>query len=162
MLVERLLQALGLHDVGVFGAAVGERVDALCHAIGVDVGDQVQAHFFDHLVAKAIHLLEFPAGIDVHDREWQFTGEECLACQVQHHGRIFADRVQHHRVIELGGDLADDVDAFRLQLFQMRQFVNHGYSRIAFVMDRETPGRPAGRIRAAHFNMRDIANQRCN
>ncbi|KPX63177.1 hypothetical protein ALQ78_100306 [Pseudomonas syringae pv. aptata] len=44
----------------------------------------------------------------------------------------------------------------------MRQFVNHGYSRIAFVMDRETPGRPAGRIRAGHFNMRDIANQRCN
>jgi hypothetical protein len=25
------------------------------------------------------------------------------------------------------------VDAFRLQLFQMRQFVSHGYSRIASV-----------------------------
>ncbi|RMV96151.1 hypothetical protein ALP01_05381 [Pseudomonas caricapapayae] len=129
MFVERLFQALGLHDVGVFGAAVGKGVDALSHAIGIDVSDQIKAHFLDHLVTEAIHFLEFPAGIDVHDREWQFTGEECLARQVQHHGRILADRVQHHRVIELGGDLADDVDAFRLQLFQMRQFVNHGYSR---------------------------------
>jgi hypothetical protein len=65
----------------------------------------------------------------VHHRERQLAREEGLARQVQHHGGIFTDRVQHHRVVELGGHLADDVDAFRLQLFQVRQFVDHGYSR---------------------------------
>ncbi|KPB54645.1 Unknown protein sequence [Pseudomonas coronafaciens pv. oryzae] len=40
----------------------------------------------------------------------------------------------------------------------MRQFVNHGYSRSLWA---GKPGRPAGRIRAGHFNMRDIAIQRC-
>jgi hypothetical protein len=133
MLVQRLLEALGFHDIGVLGTAVGEGVDALRHAIRVDVGNQIQAHFLDHLVAKTIHLLEFPARVHVHDRKRQLARKESLARQMQHHGRILADRVQHHRIIKLGGDLADDVDAFRLQLFQMRQFIDHGCSRIAFV-----------------------------
>ena len=129
VLVQGLLESLGLHHVGVLGAAVGERVDALGDAVRVDVGDQVQAHFLDHPIAEPVHLLEFPAGVHVHHREGQLAGEEGLAGQVQHDRGILADRVQHHRVIELGGHLADDVDAFRLQLFQVRQFVDHGYSR---------------------------------
>ncbi len=108
---------------------MGERVDALRHTLWVDVGDQVEPHFLDHLVAEAVHLLEFPLGVDVHHRERQLAREESLARQVQHHGGILADRVQHDRVVELGGHLADDMDAFRLQLFQVRQFVDHGYSR---------------------------------
>jgi len=75
-------------------------------------------------------------------------GKKRLACQMQHHGRVFTDGVQHHRVIELGGDLADDVDAFRLQLFQMRQFVDHGYSR-----DNVLLWRAFGLYRARHFIM---------
>ncbi|MNZ94894.1 hypothetical protein D3C78_1140140 [compost metagenome] len=135
VLVERLLEALGLHDVGVLGTAVGERVDALGDAVRVDVSDQLQAHFLDHLVAEAVHLLEFPLGVDVHHRKRQLARKEGFACQVQHHGRILADRVQHHRVIELSGHLTNDVDALRLQLFQMRQFVDHSYSRKYDLMD---------------------------
>ena len=138
MLVQRLLETLGLHDVGVLGTAMGEGVDVLGDAIWVHVGDQVQIHLGDHLVAEAVHLLEFPARVHVHHRERQLAGVERLARQMQHHGRILADGVQHHRVVELGGHLTDDVDAFRLQLFQMRQFVDHGYSRIC----RWTAGRP--------------------
>ena len=107
---------------------MGERVDALRHTVRVDVGDQVQAQVRDHLVAKRIHLLELPASIHMHHRERQLAGEERLAGQVQHYGGIFTDGIEHHRIIKLGGDLADDVDAFRLQLFQMRHFVEHGYS----------------------------------
>ena len=33
---------------------------------------------------------------------------------------ILADRVQHHRVAELGRDLTDDVDALGFQAFEMR------------------------------------------
>ncbi|MNR10170.1 hypothetical protein D3C85_1264060 [compost metagenome] len=150
ILVECLLEALGLHDVGVLGAAVGERVDVLRHAVRVDVGDQVEAQLGDHLVAEAVHLLEFPASVDVHHRKRQLAREERLACQVQHHGGVFTDGVQHHRVIELGGHLADDVDAFRLQLFQMRQFVDHGYSR------KLSYERPPGRVRAGILAQRPL------
>ncbi|MDT4837540.1 hypothetical protein FQZ97_712760 [compost metagenome] len=115
----------------MLGAAVGEGVDALGDTLGIDVGDQVEAHLGDHLVAETVHLLELPLGIDVHHRERQLAGEERLARKVQHDGRIFTDGVQHHRVVELRGDLADDVDAFRLQLFQVRQFIEHGYSRLS-------------------------------
>lgn len=73
--------------------------------------------------------------MSTHHRERQLAREEGLARQVKHHGGVFTDRVEHHRVVELGGDLADDVDAFRLQLFQMRQFVDHGYSRKNDLMD---------------------------
>lgn len=59
MLVEGLFQAFGFHDVGVLGAAVGERVDVLRHAIGVDMGDEVRAQFFDHLVAELVHFWNF-------------------------------------------------------------------------------------------------------
>ena len=130
MLVERLLETLGLHDVGVLGTAVGEGVDALSHTVRVDVSDQVEVHLGDHLFAETVHFLEFPASVDVHDRKWQAAGEKRLTCQMQHHGGVFADGIEHHRIIELGGHLTNDVDAFRLQLFQMRQFIDHSYSRI--------------------------------
>ncbi len=131
VLVQRLLETLGLHHVGVLGTAVGEGVHVLRHAIGVDVGEQVEAIFADHLLAEAVHLLEFPAGIHVQHRERQLAGEERLARQMQHHGGILADGIEHHRVIEFGGHLTNDVDAFRLELFEVRQFVEHGYSRLA-------------------------------
>ena len=40
------------------------------------------------------------------------------------HRRVLADRVEHHRVLELGRHLADDVDALGLELLQMRQQVS--------------------------------------
>src|SRR5690606_38599971 len=41
----------------------------------------------------------------------------------------FTDGIQHHRVVEFGGHFTNDVNAFRLELFQVRQFVEHGFSR---------------------------------
>ena len=43
VLVERLLERLGLHDVGVQRRAVGERVDAPLDALRVLVDDQLDA-----------------------------------------------------------------------------------------------------------------------
>ncbi|MNW05298.1 hypothetical protein D3C71_2015310 [compost metagenome] len=93
----------------------------------------------------------------MHHRKRQFAREEGFARQMQHHGRILADRVQHHRVIELGGHLTNDVDALRLQLFQMRQFVDHGYSR-----EYRSYGRPAGRVRAGHSSTASYSIDRAN
>ena len=43
------------------------------------------------------------------------AGIEGLLRQAQHHGRIFADGVQHHRLFELSRHLAKDVNALRLE-----------------------------------------------
>ena len=46
-------------------------------------------------------------------------GIEGLLRQAQHDGGILADGVEHHRVLELGRDLADDVDALGLEQLEM-------------------------------------------
>ena len=99
-----------------------------CATPSADVGDQVQPHLADHLLAETVHLLKFPACIDMQHRKRQLARKKALRA-VQHHGRILANGIEHHRVAELRSNLANDMDAFRLQLFQMRQFVDHGYSR---------------------------------
>ena len=70
--------------------------------------------------------------------EWegQRTGEERLAGEMQQDGRVLADRVEHHRTLELGHDLTHDVDGFGFQLLEMRQpeFVGecrYGHSGVA-------------------------------
>ena len=44
---------------------------------------------------------------------------ERLLGQAQHHRAVLADRVEHHRVLELGDHLAHDVDALGLELLEM-------------------------------------------
>ena len=121
VLVQRLLQALGLHDVGMLGAAVHERVDAHRHPFRIFMHQQLEAVLFRGAIAELVHFAELPAGIDVQQRERQRAGEERLARQMQHHGRVFADGVKHHRVGEFSGDFTDDMDTLRLQLPQMSE-----------------------------------------
>ena len=40
---------------------------------------------------------------------------ECLDRQMQHHARILADRIEHHRLFELRDDLAHDLDGLCLE-----------------------------------------------
>ncbi len=54
-----------------------------------------------------------------------FAGIERLHRQVQHHRAVLADRIEHHRLLALGDDLAHDVDALGLEPLQVRQ-VNEG------------------------------------
>src|SRR3546814_7327548 len=42
-----------------------------------------------------------------------------LAGEMQHHRRILAHRIEHHRPLGLGDHLAHDVDAPRLELLEM-------------------------------------------
>jgi hypothetical protein len=54
------------------------------------------------------------AGVDVHHRERDAGRPERLLGQVQHDDGVLAAREQQHRALELGGDLADDVDGLGL------------------------------------------------
>jgi hypothetical protein len=44
------------------------------------------------------------------------AGIEGLEREMQHHRGVFSDGIEHHRVAELGRDLAHDVDALGFEL----------------------------------------------
>ena len=57
--------------------------------------------------------------------------EKRLARQVQQNRGILADRIQHHRIVELCGHLTNDVDALGFELFEMGQGVaRHEYGSV--------------------------------
>jgi hypothetical protein len=66
----------------------------------------------------------------VQQRERRLARVEGLHGQVQHHRGVLADRVQHHGVLRLGGDLPDDVDALGLERPQMVELRCHGRGRL--------------------------------
>ena len=127
--VQRLLQAFRFHDIGMLSAAVDKRVDAHRHPFRVFMHQQLTAVGFGGTVAELIHLTEFPAGIDVQQRERQGSRIKRFARQMQHYAGIFPDGVHHHRVRKFGGHLTNNMDAFRLQLPQVSEsFLVHNRS----------------------------------
>ena len=121
MFVQRLFQPFCFHHMGVL-ATVGQRIKTKSSTFFVDVTNHFQPKFtFDVLVAKLVHVLELPRCINVHERERWLSRIESLKRQVKHHRRVLTDRVQHDRVIELGRNLADDVNTLGFQLLQVSQ-----------------------------------------
>ena len=88
--------------------AVGDR-------FGVGVDDEPRADRRGVAVAELDHLPELVGRVDVQQRERNRPGIERLLRQPQQDRRVLADRVQHHRPLELGDDLAHDVDALGLE-----------------------------------------------
>ena len=81
------------------------------------IGVRVQLHpgFLHPPVSERDHLAELPAGVHVQHRDRRPCRVEGLHQQVQQDRAVLAHRVHHHRVGELRGDLAQDVDALCLQ-----------------------------------------------
>ena len=119
VVVQRLLQALGFHDVGVDLRAMGKGVDAHGQTLGVLVHQELEIVLRLHAVAKGVHLPKLPARVHVQQRKRQLGRVKRLERQVQHHGAVFANRVQHDRVVAAGHHLAHDVDAFRFQALKV-------------------------------------------
>ena len=67
-------------------------------------------HLAHELVAVVDHLGEVVAGVHVHHRERQPGRREREHGEVQQHRAVLATAEQQHRVLALGGDLADDRD----------------------------------------------------
>src|SRR6185503_10759381 len=65
VLVERLLERLRLHDIGVNVRPVCEGSDACVDSVLVDVDEEIQAVATSGLIAKGDHLAELPRGVDV-------------------------------------------------------------------------------------------------
>ena len=91
------------------------RVDRLLHR----GDDEPLAELRDAPVAVLDHLGEVVPRVDVHQREREAAGAERLLGQAQQHDRVLAAREQQHGPLELGGDLAHDVDRLRLELVEV-------------------------------------------
>ena len=99
---------------------VARAVGALQQAAVVDVvlhaGDlEADAEALDGLVAERQHLGEVVARVDVQHGEGHLAGPEGLGGEVQHDDGVLAAREQQHGALELGDDLADDVDRLGLE-----------------------------------------------
>jgi superfamily II DNA/RNA helicase len=127
-LVERLLERLRLHDIGVNVRPVCEGSDACVDSVLVDVDEKIQAVATSGLIAKGDHLAELPRGVDVKKREGRRRGIKRFQRQVQHHRAVLANRIHHDRPLALGNHLAKDVDTLGLQPLQVRQAL-HTVSR---------------------------------
>jgi hypothetical protein len=53
------------------------------------------------------------------ERERRLAGREGLQRQMEHDRRVFTDRVEHHRVFELGHHFPDNVNALGLELLEV-------------------------------------------
>jgi hypothetical protein len=80
-------------------------------------------------VAGREHLGEVEPGVDLQDGEGDLRGVEGLLGQPHHHDRVLAAGEHQHRLLELGRDLAEDVDRLRLELVELAQAVvrMHGH-----------------------------------
>jgi hypothetical protein len=70
-------------------------------------------------IAELDHLFELVGRVDVQQRKRNRSWKKRLLRQAQQDRRVLADRVQHHRALELGDDLAHDVDTFGFERPQM-------------------------------------------
>ena len=68
------------------------------------------ADFLAEPVAEFVHLREFVARVHVHQRKREFAGIKGFLRQPNHHARIFADGIEHHRMFRLGDGFADDMN----------------------------------------------------
>ncbi len=119
--VERLLQGLGLHHVGMDRRAVREWVYAFFYAVRVGVRNQLETVLVHHALAERVHLPELPARVDVQQRERRLGRVERLHRHVQHRGAVLADGVQHHRLAALRDHLAHDLDCLGLEALEVRE-----------------------------------------
>ena len=81
--------------------------------------DQRLAELGDAAVAVLDHLGEVVARVDVHHRERELAGPEGLLREAQEHDRVLAAGKEQHRALELGRELAHDVDRLRLELVEV-------------------------------------------
>ena len=117
--VERLFESLCFPDVGVDLRTMREWIDVFFHALGIDMDDQIHADLFGHLVAKAVHFLKLPGGIDMKQRKRWLGRKERLHGEMQHDRAVLANGIEHHRVLGFRDNLAHDVNALRLKALQV-------------------------------------------
>jgi hypothetical protein len=97
--IQRLLQRLGLHDVGVHGGAMRDRPMPCAQAVRVDVHAQFDAGARRRAGrGSAIISRNFQPVSTCSSGIGGRAGWKALQQQVQQHRAVLADRIQHHRL----------------------------------------------------------------
>jgi hypothetical protein len=65
VLLERLFERLGLHDIGVNRGAMPEGVDAHRDAIEVDMDEEIDNQSLRGLITERDQLAKFPGSVDM-------------------------------------------------------------------------------------------------
>jgi hypothetical protein len=73
-----------------------------------------------HPIAERGHRRQLLRGVDVQPLERNASRVKRVLRKAQQHGRVVADGVHHHRLLEFRYDLAQDVDAFGFEAPQDR------------------------------------------
>ncbi|MNR13136.1 hypothetical protein D3C85_1295240 [compost metagenome] len=120
MQVQRLLQGVGLHRLGMGRRTRGDRADPARQGLVIGVDQQPRAIEARHMVAVGDHVPKLPRRIHVQQRERRRARIEGLGRQVQQDAGILADRIHHDRVARRRRHLAQDLDRLGLKLAQMR------------------------------------------
>jgi hypothetical protein len=112
---QRIEQRLGLEQAATAPGIERDRIRPRGNRAFVAPHQQFRAHAPRHLIAEAEHLGKLEAGVNMQQRKRNRRRVKRLLRQPQHHRRVLADGVKHHRPLELRGYLAQDMDAFRLE-----------------------------------------------
>ena len=112
-------------------------VDRLLH--GGD--DQPLAELGDAALDEVGDLGELVPGRDLHEREREAAGAERLLGEAQQDDRVLAAAEQQHGPLELGGDLAHDVDRLALERVEVRKLVAHRATAILGAGGASAPAR---------------------
>ena len=117
------LERVGFHQLRMT-LAVFPRGNIQLEAVLIDVHQQLKPQLVaDIFVTELDHLPELIGRVDVQQGKRGLRWVERLCGEMQQHGRVLADRVQHHRLAELGHNLSHDVNALGLKLLQVGQVV---------------------------------------
>src|SRR5438105_5259562 len=124
--LQRVEQRFRLQESAAALRADLERLRPFANRLFVGVDDEAGADALGHLVPERDHFLELVRGVDVQERKRDRSGVERFLREAQHARRVLADGIEHHRALELGHDLAEDLDAFGLEGAQMIQARGRG------------------------------------
>jgi hypothetical protein len=104
-------QGTGLQQSAAFLGTELQRAGAIVDGLPVDMDDQFGADRFREFVPELDHFTKLVRRVDMQEREGNAAGIESFLGQAHHARGVLADRIQHDRVGELGGDFANNVNA---------------------------------------------------
>ncbi len=105
-LCQRIQQAPRLQQTAAVLRSQRVRIRPRRNRLLIPVNDQLCPDLLCISITKGNHLGKLIARIHVQQRKWNLARIESLLRQPQHHARILADRVQHHRPRKLRHRLA--------------------------------------------------------
>ena len=96
---------------------------------------EIEAQRARCVVAELEHLVKLVAGVDMQERKRDGSREKGFLRQAKHDRGVFADRVQHDRLLKFRSNLAEDVDALGFETLEMAQS-GRGECRLFGLLDR--------------------------